>query len=43
VVIAALMRRWKSRVPVATTVPTSHVEATAGELAALDAAVRKDR
>jgi len=43
VVVTALMRRWKSRAPVAATVPTSHVDATEGELAALDAAVRKDR
>jgi cytochrome c-type biogenesis protein CcmH len=44
VVVAALMRRWKSRAAAAApTVPTSHVDATEGELAALDAAVRKDR
>jgi cytochrome c-type biogenesis protein CcmH len=43
VVVTALMRRWKSRAPMATAVPTSHVDATEGELAALDAAVRKDR
>jgi cytochrome c-type biogenesis protein CcmH len=43
VLIAALIRRWKSPPPVAATVPSSHVEATAGELAAIDAAVRKDR
>ncbi|MDP9278116.1 MAG: cytochrome c-type biogenesis protein CcmH [Gemmatimonadota bacterium] len=43
VTVTALMRRWKSRAPVATSVPSSHVDATEGELAALDAAVRKDR
>jgi len=42
VVVAALMRRWK-RTAVASTVPASHVDATEGELAALDAAVRQDR
>jgi cytochrome c-type biogenesis protein CcmH/NrfF len=42
VIVAALMRRWK-RAPVAATAPKSHVEATEGELAALDAAVRTDR
>ncbi len=41
--VAALMRRWKLRAPVGATVPSSHVDATEGELAALDAAVRKDR
>jgi cytochrome c-type biogenesis protein CcmH len=43
VLVAALIRRWKAPPPVAATVPAPHVEATAGELAALDAAVRKDR
>jgi len=43
VVVTGLMRRWKSRAPMPSTVPTSHVDATEGELAALDAAVRKDR
>ena len=42
VVLAALMRRWK-RTPVVTTLPASHIEATEGELAALDAAVKQDR
>mgnify|MGYP003297874911 CR=1 FL=1 len=42
VLIAALMRRWK-RTPVVTTLPASHIEATEGELAALDAAVKQDR
>lgn len=42
VIVAALMRRWK-RAPVAATAPASHVDATEGELAALDAAVRTDR
>ncbi len=43
IAVAALMRRWKSRTPVVTTVPSSHVDATESELAALDAAVRHDR
>lgn len=42
VMVAALMRRWK-RTPVATTLPVPHIDATEGELAALDAAVRQDR
>jgi cytochrome c-type biogenesis protein CcmH len=42
VLVAALIRRWKAPSPVAATVTTPHVQATAGELAALDAAVRKD-
>jgi cytochrome c-type biogenesis protein CcmH len=43
VMVAALMRRWKSPTPVVAKVPTPHVTATQGELAALDAAVRQDR
>lgn len=42
VVVAVLMRRWK-RTAAVSTVPASHVDATEGELAALDAAVRRDR
>jgi cytochrome c-type biogenesis protein CcmH len=42
VVVAALMRRWKRTGPVST-MPVAHVDATEGELAALDAAVRRDR
>ena len=42
IVVAALMRRWK-RAAVVSTVPASRVDATDGELAALDAAVRRDR
>ena len=42
VVIAALLRRWKSRTPAVASVPHSDVDATEGELAALDAAVRRD-
>ena len=41
-VVAVLMRRWK-RTAVVSTIPASHVDATDGELAALDAAVRRDR
>jgi cytochrome c-type biogenesis protein CcmH len=40
--IAALLRRWKSRSRQETLVAHSHPDATEGELAALDAAVRKD-
>jgi cytochrome c-type biogenesis protein CcmH len=42
VVVAALMRRWK-RTAVVSTIPVSRVDATEGELAAIDAAVRRDR
>ena len=42
VVVAVLMRRWK-RTAVVSTIPASHADATEGELAALDAAVRRDR
>jgi cytochrome c-type biogenesis protein CcmH len=43
VVVAALMRRWKARVPAVSPALSPHVDATEGELAALDAAVRRDR
>ena len=42
VVLAALMRRWK-RTTVVSTAQVPRVDATEGELAALDAAVRRDR
>jgi len=42
IVVAALMRRWK-RTAVVSTAQVPHVDATDGELAALDAAVRRDR
>jgi cytochrome c-type biogenesis protein CcmH len=42
VVIAALIRRWKPRTPVGVTVSYAHAVANEEELAALDAAVRKD-
>jgi cytochrome c-type biogenesis protein CcmH len=42
VVIAALMRRWKSRAAMAASAPHPRVDATEGELAALDEAVRRD-
>jgi cytochrome c-type biogenesis protein CcmH len=41
-VVNALLRRWKANAPVAATVGLHHVDATEGELAALDAAVRRD-
>ena len=40
--IAALLRRWKLRTRSGAPIAQSHVDATEGELAALDAAVRKD-
>ena len=40
--IATLLRRWKVRTRSGALVTHSHVDATEGELAALDAAVRKD-
>jgi cytochrome c-type biogenesis protein CcmH/NrfF len=42
VIVAALLKRWKSRtLPIAGLQP-HHVDATEGELAALDAAVKRD-
>jgi len=43
VIVAALLKRWKSRAPIAPAIEPHHVDATEGELAALDAAVRRDR
>jgi cytochrome c-type biogenesis protein CcmH len=40
--VAALLRRWKLRTQPGALISHSHVDATEGELAALDAAVRKD-
>jgi cytochrome c-type biogenesis protein CcmH len=43
VIVAALIRRWGARAPAPGAVtPLTHVDATEGELAALDAAVRRD-
>lgn len=42
VIVAALLKRWKSRAPAAATTKPHDIEATEGELAALDAAVRRD-
>jgi cytochrome c-type biogenesis protein CcmH len=43
VLVNVLLKRWKSRAAVpATSAPTTHVDATQDELAALDAAVRRD-
>lgn len=42
VVISALLKRWKSQTPVGAPLAVSHVDATDSELAALDAAVRRD-
>jgi cytochrome c-type biogenesis protein CcmH len=42
IIVSALLRRWKSRAPTAATVAPHPIDATEGELAALDAAVRRD-
>ena len=42
VIVAALLKRWKSQAPAAAAVQPHHVDATESELAALDAAVRRD-
>jgi cytochrome c-type biogenesis protein CcmH len=42
VIIGALLKRWKSRTPARVAVARSPIDATEGELAALDAAVRRD-
>src|SRR4051812_11736135 len=42
VIVGALLRRWKSRTPARVSVPRPDVDATEGELAALDAAIRRD-
>jgi cytochrome c-type biogenesis protein CcmH len=42
VVVAALLQRWKSRTPAGEAIAHSHPDATEGELAALDAAVKRD-
>jgi len=42
VVVGALLKRWKSRTPVTATVAARQVDASERELAALDAAVRRD-
>jgi cytochrome c-type biogenesis protein CcmH len=42
VIIGALLKRWKSRTPVRVPIARSPIDATEGELAALDAAVRRD-
>jgi hypothetical protein len=42
VIVAALLKRWKSRTPPIAGFQPRHVDATEGELAALDAAVKRD-
>jgi len=42
VLVTALINRWKSRAPVAAPSPVHYADASEGELAALDAAVRRD-
>jgi cytochrome c-type biogenesis protein CcmH len=43
IVVAALLRRWKSRTPPMVAATTTHIDATESELDALDAAVSGDR
>jgi cytochrome c-type biogenesis protein CcmH len=42
-VVAVLIRRWSARAPAPITHAAARVDATEGELAALDAAVKRDR
>ena len=42
VIVGALLKRWRSRAPAAASAPLPQADATEGELAALDAAVRRD-
>ena len=42
VVVAALLRRWKSQTPATLPVAPTHIDATESELDALDAAVSRD-
>ena len=42
VIVGALLKRWKTRAPAAASAPLPQADATEGELAALDAAVRRD-
>jgi cytochrome c-type biogenesis protein CcmH len=42
VIVAALLKRWKSRTPALAGIQPLHVDATERELAALDAAVKRD-
>lgn len=42
VLVSALLKRWKSAAPVALASPVEKVDASEGELAALDAALRRD-
>ena len=43
IVVAGLLRRWKSRTPATLVVAPTHIDATESELDALDAAVSRDR
>jgi len=42
ILVAALLKRWKARAPVAVVAPVTRIDASESELAALDAAVRRD-
>jgi hypothetical protein len=42
VVVAALLRRWKSQTPATLPIAPTHLDATESELDALDAAVSRD-
>jgi cytochrome c-type biogenesis protein CcmH len=43
VIVAALLKRWKSHAPRAATLEPHHVDATESEIAEIDAAVRRDK
>ena len=42
VLVVALLKRWRARTPVAAAAPANRIDASDSELAALDAAVRRD-
>ena len=42
VMVNILLKRWRSQSPASAPIPVTHIDATDSELAALDAAVRKD-
>jgi hypothetical protein len=42
VIVASLLKRWKVRTRTVAAAEAHHIDATEGELAALDAAVKRD-
>jgi cytochrome c-type biogenesis protein CcmH len=42
VIVSTLLKRWKAQSPTAMPIAATHIDATDSELAALDAAVRRD-